>query len=200
MFAPVLNVVDFQGCPEPYSSPSEYRAHASRILAPLMAPRKSLSSHSSAATLVYPLSQLAPLSTSSEDNLSTERIGVGYVLDVLSERRFQGGNWVFTAGYFNPSKAVKRGLIYGTSTKGTVINASAEVIFHSDKANSEANGFYNSPNPSGYLPDAYMILARQFLENVERAGMKDSIKMEEWRHVPRDSPLDGWTYHAKGTT
>jgi len=29
--------------------------------------------------------------------------------------------------------------------------------------------------------------------------MKDSIKMEEWRHIPRDHPLDGWTYHAKGS-
>lgn len=43
-----------------------------------------------------------------------------------------------------------------------------------------------------------MILARRFLENVQQSGMKDAIKMEEWRHVPRGSPLDGWTYHAKG--
>jgi len=44
-----------------------------------------------------------------------------------------------------------------------------------------------------------MILARRFLEDVEQSGMKDAIKMEEWRHLPRGSPLDGWTYHAKGT-
>jgi CDP-diacylglycerol---glycerol-3-phosphate 3-phosphatidyltransferase len=43
-----------------------------------------------------------------------------------------------------------------------------------------------------------MILARRFLEDVQRSGMKDSIKMEEWRHVARGNPLDGWTYHAKG--
>jgi CDP-diacylglycerol---glycerol-3-phosphate 3-phosphatidyltransferase len=62
----------------------------------------------------------------------------------------------------------------------------------------QANGFFGSPKPSGYLPDAYMILARRFLENVDRAGMKSSIKMEEWRHIQRGHPLDGWTYHAKG--
>ena len=45
-----------------------------------------------------------------------------------------------------------------------------------------------------------MILARRFLENVEQSEMKDAIKMEEWRHIPRGSPLDGWTYHAKGTS
>ena len=30
--------------------------------------------------------------------------------------------------------------------------------------------------------------------------MKDAIKMEEWRHVPRGHTLDGWTYHAKGSS
>ena len=44
-----------------------------------------------------------------------------------------------------------------------------------------------------------MILARRFLEEVKRAEMEASIKMEQWRHSPRGS-LDGWTYHAKGNT
>jgi len=43
-----------------------------------------------------------------------------------------------------------------------------------------------------------MILARRFLQNVQKAGQKSRIKLEEWRHVPRGSALDGWTYHAKG--
>jgi CDP-diacylglycerol---glycerol-3-phosphate 3-phosphatidyltransferase len=42
-----------------------------------------------------------------------------------------------------------------------------------------------------------MILARRFLENVRKAGMANSIKLEEWRHLPRGQ-FDGWTYHAKG--
>jgi len=83
---------------------------------------------------VYPLSQLAPLSTSTDDTLSTETIGVGYVLDILAQPAFQGGKWVFTAGYFNPSEGVKRGLIHGKSTTGTIINASAEV-FHTPRGN-----------------------------------------------------------------
>lgn len=181
--------------------PNEYRAHATQLLSPLLRPTKQISSPSSAPTIVYPLSQLAPLATSDEDTLSTETIGVGYVLDILSQKAFQGGKWVFTAGYFNPSEGVKRSLIQGKSTTGTVINASAEVRLISFTYNfnvMKANGFFNSPNPSGYLPDAYMILARRFLENVQQSGMKDAIKMEEWRHVPRGSPLDGWTYHAKG--
>jgi CDP-diacylglycerol---glycerol-3-phosphate 3-phosphatidyltransferase len=41
-----------------------------------------------------------------------------------------------------------------------------------------------------------MILARRFLKNVQKAGSQ--IVLEEWRHVPRSAPLDGWTYHAKG--
>jgi CDP-diacylglycerol---glycerol-3-phosphate 3-phosphatidyltransferase len=107
-------------------SPNEYRAHATRLLSPLLRPTKT-SSPSSAPTLVYPLSQLAPLSTTDEDSLSTERTGVGYVLDILAQRAFQGGKWVFTAGYFNPSEGVKKGLIQGKSATGIVINASAEV-------------------------------------------------------------------------
>jgi hypothetical protein len=82
---------------------------------------------SSAATFVYPLSQLAPLSSSTDDTLSTETTGVGYVLNILAQETFRGGKWVFTAGYFNPSEEVKRGLIQGKATTGLVINASAEV-------------------------------------------------------------------------
>lgn len=107
-------------------SPDEYRTHATKLLSPLLRPTKT-SSPSSAPTLVYPLSQLAPLSSSDEDTLSTETTGVGYVLDILAQRAFQGGKWLFTAGYFNPSEGVKRGLIQGKATTGTVINASAEV-------------------------------------------------------------------------
>jgi CDP-diacylglycerol---glycerol-3-phosphate 3-phosphatidyltransferase len=191
--APSQRVEGFQldwpesnGCPQPYLEPEAYRAHATNLLSPLLRPTKPAST-SSASTLVYPLSQLAPLSPSPEDTLSTETTGVGYVLDVLSQPSFQGGKWVFTAGYFNPSDSVKRGLIAGTQTTGLVINASAE-----------ANGFYGSANPSGYLPDAYMILARRFLESVRDGGMEGRIKMEEWRHVARGGRLDGWTYHAKG--
>lgn len=107
-------------------SPQEYRSHATKVIAPLLRPTKSISP-SKAPTLVYPLSQLAPLFALPDDTLSTETIGVGYVLDVLAQSAFQGGKWVFTAGYFNPSESVKRGLIQGRSTTGTVINASAEV-------------------------------------------------------------------------
>lgn len=101
--------------------------HATKILSPLLKPIRQNPSPS-AATLVYPLSQLVPLSTA-DNTLSTETTGVGYVLDILSQPSFQGGKWVFTAGYFNPSEGIKRGLIQGTATTGTIINASAEVAF-----------------------------------------------------------------------
>lgn len=175
------------GCPEPYISPKEYRTHATKLISPLLRPTKTVHA-SSAATLVYPISQLVPLSEPESDTLATETSGVSYVLDMLSQKAFKGGNWVFTAGYFNPSSTVKAGLIAsGNSTNGIIINASAE-----------ANGFYGSPNPSGYLPDAYMILAKRFLQDVRTAGVQNAIKMEQWRHVPRTKTLDGWTYHAKG--
>ena len=112
-------------------SPKEYRAHASELLFPLLRPTKQVCS-SSAATLVYPLSQLAPLSSSPDDILSTETTAVGYVLDMLAQPAFQGGKWVFTAGYFNPSEGVKHGLIQGSATTGTIITASAEVTRHRD--------------------------------------------------------------------
>jgi CDP-diacylglycerol---glycerol-3-phosphate 3-phosphatidyltransferase len=159
-------------------------------MAPLVNPAESNASlpSKSSVTLVYPLSQLAPFAAAGQDSLSTETIGVGYVLDILAEPTFKGGKWVFTAGYFNPSAGVKRGLLYGKSTTGTVITASAE-----------ANGFFNAPNPSGYLPDAYMILARRFLEDVQRHGMGNAIKLVEWRHNGAPGVVgDGWTYHAKG--
>ena len=181
-----LDWPDKNGCPEPYLSPVAFRTHASKILSPLLRPSNSTLS-SSATTFVYPLSQLTPLSSSTEDSLSTESTGIKHVLEVLAQESFHNGKWVFTAGYFNPSESVKRGLLNAKSTTGIIVNASAE-----------ANGFFGSPNPSGYLPDAYIILARRFLQRVFNEGMSNAIKMEEWRHVPRGEKLDGWTYHAKG--
>jgi hypothetical protein len=63
-----------------------------------------------------------------DDTLSTETIGVGYVLNILAQETFRGGKWVFTAGYFNPSEGVIRGLIQGKATTGLVVNASAEAL------------------------------------------------------------------------
>jgi hypothetical protein len=39
-----------------------------------------------------------------------------------------------------------------------------------------------------------MILAKRFLEAVQKARMQNSISMELW-----SPPLPKWTYHAKGT-
>lgn len=60
-----------------------------------------------------------------------------------------------------------------------------------------ANGFYGSKGISGLLPPAYTLLCKQFLEQVQRRGMNDQVRLLEWRRGTVGVG-DGWTYHAKG--
>jgi len=62
----------------------------------------------------------------------------------------------------------------------------------------EANGFYGSKGVSGMLPAAYTLMARQFLDDVIKAGKGDSILLKEWKRGTIGKDPDAWTYHAKG--
>lgn len=93
---------------------------------------------------------------------------------------------MFTAGYFNIRPELQSLLLASNCQDGVVVTASPW-----------ANGFYGSKGVSGLLPSAYTLLARRFLEAVQRAGRAGQIELREWRHGTVGQP-GGWTYHAKG--
>lgn len=59
----------------------------------------------------------------------------------------------------------------------------------------QANGFYQSPGLSGYIPDAYRSLELAFLRSRARPPLARNAQGEE---ALFEYARDGWTFHAKG--
>ncbi|CUM63264.1 uncharacterized protein PRCAT00000835001 [Priceomyces carsonii] len=132
-------------------------------------------------TIVYPVSQFTPLLHPQNDT-STEKPAVLRVLSYLDSPKIK---WWFTAGYFNMLAEIQERLINGAA-KGVVITASAQ-----------ANSFYKSRGVSYYIPEAYLLLAKKFLEEVSRRGKESLIRLYEWKKGVVNT-VGGWSYHAKG--
>lgn len=134
-----------------------------------------------ADTIVYAVSQFTPLLQRSND-VSTEKPAILRLLSFLDSPKI---NWWFTAGYFNMLPQIQEKLLNGQA-KGTLITASMK-----------ANSFYKSSGASYYIPEAYLLIAKKFLEEITRRGKNNLIKLFEWQNGVVNTP-GGWSYHAKG--
>lgn len=132
-------------------------------------------------TIVYPVSQFTPLLNPNND-VSTEKPSVLRLLSYLDSNSIK---WWFTAGYFNMLPQIQERLLNGHA-EGTVITASAQ-----------ANSFYKSPGVSYYIPEAYLLIAKKFLEEIQRRGKENLIHLFEWKKGIVNT-IGGWSYHAKG--
>ncbi|KAI9837508.1 MAG: hypothetical protein M1819_007158 [Sarea resinae] len=181
----LLQWPDSNQAPNPLDAPGEYVKKAGALLNPLIQPLVATKGQTQPATdtVVYPLAQFTPLLS---PDTSTEHPSLTTVLRHLSTPAFANSRWAFTAGYFNISPEFKQLLMASKPKNGTIIAASPW-----------ANGFYGSKGVSGMLPPAYTLLARRFLESIQRAGLGEQIELKEWRKGTVGEP-DGWTYHAKG--
>lgn len=179
--------------PSPLRDPKAFVASATALLRGLLAPKGAGGQRRGdgreappgplADTRVYVLGQMSQLL---RPDSSTELPALSRVLEMLAAPAYRGSSWTFTAGYFNPAASLTRLLLATASTRNTVITAVPE-----------ANGFYRSRGVSGLLPDAYVLLARRFLDGVRRAGRADDVVLKEWRRGTVGDPA-GWSYHAKG--
>lgn len=132
-------------------------------------------------TIIYPVLQFTPLFKRDHD-VSTEKPAVLRILSYLDSPKIR---WWFTAGYFNMLPQIQERLLNGHA-EGTVITASAK-----------ANSFYKSPGVSYYIPEAYLLIAKRFLELVKTLGKDHLIKLYEWQNGIVNT-AGGWSYHAKG--
>ncbi|KAG6107379.1 hypothetical protein E4U14_004179 [Claviceps sp. LM454 group G7] len=171
--------------PDPVQEPHAFIKSASSTLKSHLAPstQHSPSKNSLANTRVYMLGQFSQIM---RPDHSTELPVLTHILGQLALPQYKGSSWTFTAGYFNPAPSLSKLLIGTASTNNTVITAAPE-----------ANGFYKSRGVSGLLPDAYVLLARRFLDAVTRSRREGDITLKEWRLGTTGQP-GGWTYHAKG--
>ncbi|KAF5095426.1 hypothetical protein D0Z03_001842 [Geotrichum reessii] len=175
--------------PDPINSPDQFIQKSTEILTPLLKSSTTFKTikdrTEDCPTLVYPISQFSPLLQSKDT--STEFPVISRVLSTLGSNAF---NWTFTAGYFNIHPEYKAKLLRSSPPDATVITASPK-----------ANGFYLSKGVSGLLPDAYSLLASQFLAEVEKTQNErhhnSSIKLVEWEKGTVNTP-GGWSFHAKG--
>lgn len=171
--------------PSPLENPKEFVSKSTSLVKSLIVPEKTLvdAPKGTYDTSVYPLAQMTQLLS---PDTSTELPALTHVLKTLAAPDFSNSSWTFTAGYFNPAPSLTKLLLSTASHHNVVITASPL-----------ANGFYKSKGVSGMLPDAYTLLARNFLRDV-RAQKKDlAITLKEWRKGTVNEP-GGWTYHAKG--
>lgn len=169
---------------EPTMDVERFIVEALHLLTPLLKQQqlKSFDEFSTAGdTVVYPVSQFTPLMKEKNDAL-TEKPVVLRLLLYLDSPKIR---WWFTAGYFNMLPQIQHRLLNGKS-HGDVITAAPQ-----------ANSFYKSAGVSYYLPQAYLLFAKRFLEQVKRAGKESLISVYEWHNGVVNTP-GGWSYHAKG--
>ena len=55
----------------------------------------------------------------------------------------------------------------------------------------QVNGFFQAKGIAGYIPVAYIYIARQFFEEVQRFDQSQRIQLFEYFR-------ENWTFHAKG--
>lgn len=134
-----------------------------------------------ADTIVYAVSQFTPLLPRDNDT-STEKPAILRLLSFLDSPKIR---WWFTAGYFNMLPQIQEKLLNGQAS-GTLITASMK-----------ANSFYKSSGASYYIPEAYLLIAKKFLEQIKKQGKEHLIKLFEWQNGVVNTP-GGWSYHAKG--
>lgn len=134
-----------------------------------------------ADTIVYAVSQFTPL-LPRENDTSTEKPAILRLLSFLDSPKIR---WWFTAGYFNMLPQIQEKLLNGQAS-GTLITASMK-----------ANSFYKSSGASYYIPEAYLLIAKKFLEQIQKQGKEQLIKLFEWQNGVVNTP-GGWSYHAKG--
>ncbi|CAI5760380.1 unnamed protein product [Candida verbasci] len=172
---------------EPHLNLQRYISDVSYLIKPILQQNK-LSSfeqynydNSNFDTLVYPISQFTPLFPKLQD-YSTELPSILRILSFLSDSKIK---WWFTAGYFNMLPTIQSKLLHASST-GKVITASPK-----------ANSFYKSSGISYYLPMAYLLFAKKFLEEIKKMGKETMITVYEWQNGIVNT-INGWSYHAKG--
>lgn len=171
--------------PSPLEDRNAFKKAASTLLTPLVRPSVTPLPSDINSTSIYPLLQFTSVLPTSKDT-STELPAMSTLLTLLTQPAYALNTWTFTAGYFNMTPWMRSLLLATNPARATVIAASPQ-----------ANGFYGSAGVSGMLPAAYTLLARRFLQSVERAGLGDRVQLREWRRGTVGEP-DGWTYHAKG--
>lgn len=171
---------------EPHMNHQRFISDSSFLLEPLLKQHKlksfeQFNDTDKFDTIVYPVSQFTPLMQPNYDP-STEK---PVILRLLSYLDSPSVKWWFTAGYFNMYPQIQERLLNGLA-KGTVITAAPQ-----------ANSFYKSAGFSYYIPEAYLLFAKKFLEEVAKRGKQGLIKLYEWKNGVVNTP-GGWSYHAKG--
>lgn len=171
---------------EPHMNLDRFISDTSHMLDPLLKQHdltsfEEFSDQDEFDTIVYPVSQFTPLYPAGKDN-STEKPAILRLLSYLDSPTIE---WWFTAGYFNMLPQIQDRLVNGKA-KGSVITASPK-----------ANSFYKSSGVSYYVPEAYLLFAKRFLEKVYKAGKSSLVTVYEWQNGIVNT-TGGWSYHAKG--
>ncbi|KAK9899372.1 hypothetical protein P389DRAFT_168340 [Cystobasidium minutum MCA 4210] len=151
---------------------AQWLAKSSSSLSPHRPSSASSSQGASFDTTIQPFLQMGQFDITQETDIVIPK-----VLEQVQHDEQLRLDW--TSGYFGVRSAYKEGLL---KSVGPV---------HIVCASPQANGFYQSPGFSKYIPPAYTYAESRFWKAIKEHNKTDCISIEEWRR-------DGWTYHSKG--
>ncbi|KAI9023300.1 hypothetical protein DFJ74DRAFT_606093, partial [Hyaloraphidium curvatum] len=172
--------------PDPSRSPAEFKSHAARQLDALK--RKWMDSSAALRenlkeggqhtppgdTLVVPYVQQGQLGIRDDEAM------IEALLAAFAQGMGRGWMVHFTSGYLNFPRRFVDLIMSSESARYAVLTASPM-----------ANGWFASKGVSRFIPDAYRLLERNFLQEVEGRGIQGRIEVSEWIK-------QGWTFHCKG--
>lgn len=121
-------------------------------------------------TWVYPLVQMGPFCVFYDE----------YATLHLLREASKHDEILLASGYFNLTDHYLEVILQESHAKYKLLMASPEV-----------NGFYGARGISGYVPVAYVYIARCFFEEVQRYEQGQRIQLYEYFR-------DKWTFHVKG--
>ncbi|PVD39134.1 hypothetical protein C0Q70_01762 [Pomacea canaliculata] len=121
-------------------------------------------------TWVYPLVQMGPIGVLHDEQVT---------LQLLRESS-KDDEILLASGYFNLTDHYMEVILQESLARYRLLMASPEV-----------NGFYGAKGIAGYVPSAYVYIARQFFQEVQAYKQAQRIQLFEYFR-------DKWTFHVKG--
>ncbi|KAK7475409.1 hypothetical protein BaRGS_00033359 [Batillaria attramentaria] len=121
-------------------------------------------------TWVYPLVQMGPMGVINDEHVTLQ----------LLRRPAKDDEILLASGYFNLTDHYMEVILQESLAKYKLLMASPEV-----------NGFYGARGIAGYIPAAYIHIARQFFDQVQHYKQGQRIQLFEYYR-------NKWTFHVKG--
>lgn len=162
------NHLPYEGDYEEFASEAKKRLQ--HFFHKTFAQQSSIEERDQEDTWIFPTLEMGQLNIHHDSCVTRKILGSGK----------KGGILNIATGYFNLTQTYMDTLVNECEADCSII-----------MAHPNANGFKGSKGPAGGIPDAYTLIARNFLQQIQKSNQDDRISLLEYER-------ENWTYHAKG--